>query len=266
MDEQTRKKYFDFNASDERMHTPGPEPEWNESMLFHMVELGGERGLLLRIGRRVNEGHAEVTVSQLFADGSIAVNIFREPISDNLAPSAGGLEFHLVEPLKQWRCTYQGIARILKDGRDLKNPKNLGTAPKQAWRIDLQYQDLIPVFAAAPGGSYVSAETINQRHYEGIAAVSGTVTLGKNTAQVRGFGFRDHSWGVRKWHSIDYWRWCYGQRDADNIFSVCRLQASGQTQISGVILRKGKLALPVLVWVISTVLMGWKPCKKGVCV
>jgi hypothetical protein len=25
-------------------------------------------------------------------------------------------------------------------------------------------------------------------------------------------------------------------------------------------------ALPVLVWVISTVLMGWKPCKKGVCV
>jgi glycerate dehydrogenase len=30
--------------------------------------------------------------------------------------------------------------------------------------------------------------------------------------------------------------------------------------------RPNFMALPVLVWVISTVLMGWKPCKKGVCV
>jgi hypothetical protein len=37
-------------------------------------------------------------------------------------------------------------------------------------------------------------------------------------------------------------------------------------RIARVAREKSIPALPVLVWVISTVLMGWKPCKKGVCV
>ncbi len=61
--------YFDFDASDEGLHQPGPEPQWNESVLFHLVEKDGQRALLLRIGRRVNEGHAEMTVAQLAVGG-----------------------------------------------------------------------------------------------------------------------------------------------------------------------------------------------------
>jgi hypothetical protein len=58
---------------------------------------------------------------------------------------------------------------------------------------------------------------------------------------VRGFGFRDHSWGVRNWQAVDCWRWYYAQLDADNLFSVVVMKASDtESNVAGILVRAGR--------------------------
>jgi predicted secreted hydrolase len=44
-------------------------------------------------------------------------------------------------------------------------------------------------------------------HYEQPGSMSGTVLVGERRAALSGRGLRDHSWGVRDWQEVPYWRW-----------------------------------------------------------
>lgn len=230
---------------DEGMHAPGPQKQWSESMFFHLPESDGRRATMLRMGRRVNEGYAEVTVLHHLPDGGAAIGFQRATIYDNTAMRAGGLHFEMLQPLKRWRCTFRGPVRRLADARALENPKAaLSAAPEIEVQLDFEFEDLVPCHAASPGKEYMVG-VVGDGHYRAVCEAHGVMTLEGERRTVDGFGFRDHSWGERNWHAFNYWRWVWGQFDRNNIFSVIALNteaagSAGARHVSGVVLREGR--------------------------
>ena len=60
-DRETHVRYV-LEPSDELNHDPGEEPTYNESMYLNAFDADQGTGAWVRIGNRVNEGYAEVTV------------------------------------------------------------------------------------------------------------------------------------------------------------------------------------------------------------
>jgi len=151
--------YFCFSADDERLHPPGPEPAWNESLAFCAIAANGA-AIFVRHGRRPNEGHIEVTVAQLNPEGSLDVAFAKRPIEEAVSDagnssSAAGLAFGLVEPLKRWRVSYEGKLRHIPDARQFaENPGiALKTAAVRDASFDLMFEDQGPLFAPGPNGT-----------------------------------------------------------------------------------------------------------------
>jgi len=59
----------DVTPKDEFMHPVSSDPHFSENMLFTFFARDGSHGGLIRIGNRVNEGHAEVTFLLFLPDG-----------------------------------------------------------------------------------------------------------------------------------------------------------------------------------------------------
>jgi hypothetical protein len=239
-----------FPPQDEYMHEPTDHPQFNESMYFNFVD--GESGFatLIRMGNRVNEGHAEVTVLLYLPGGGAAIHFERAPISDNSKFDAGGLRFEVIEPLQRMRVTYSGDAHVLERGTDLDDPKKaFTTSPVERLELTLDYENVIPVYGLEAstdgvGGIAGAADSIATGHYQGPCRVSGTVQLAGKEDQISGLGFRDHSWGPRVWQGPKYWRWVSGLADERNGF-VGWVSKIGDERPAdrGMVLRDGEFSL-----------------------
>src|SRR5947209_105296 len=101
-------------VEDEYMHEPTDHAQFNESAYYNLVDNDSGFGVLIRMGNRVNEGYAEVTVLIYLPDGGAAIRFDRAPITDNDAFDAGGLKFTVIEPLQVMEVTFEGTAYRLK--------------------------------------------------------------------------------------------------------------------------------------------------------
>jgi hypothetical protein len=240
-----------IDPADEGMHEPTAEPQFNESMYFNFVDQAGDGfATLIRMGNRVNEGHAEVTVLVYLPDGSAAVHIERAPISDNSKFDAGGLRFDVLEPLQKARVRYDGDAHKLARGIDLLDPKAaFTTSPLVPMSLDLEFTTIARLFGlgggeTGEGGIEGAEDTIATGHYQGGVLCRGTITIDGESRTVDATGFRDHSWGPRKWTAPRWWRWISAWIDDRNGFSVWSTKV-GDTQQpgNGAVLHDGKLSL-----------------------
>jgi hypothetical protein len=236
-----------FVTADEYNHPPTNEPQFNESAYFNFVDSTSEYATLIRMGNRVNEGHAEATVLVYLPGGAAALHFGRPTITTNDVFDAGGLRFDVIEPLQRMRCVYEGEANVLASGLDLADPKTaLTTSPIEPVHIDLEYENLIPVYGLSGGQSGIAGgeDTIATGHYQVPCRVVGTVSVGDRTIDVNGLGFRDHSWGPRKWQGPTYWRWVSCLCDDKNGF-VGWLNRVGDNRPpgNGMVLRDGKFSL-----------------------
>ncbi|WP_216893147.1 DUF7065 domain-containing protein [Nocardia alni] len=231
--------YFSVTAADEGMHDPGPEGQWNESAFVHVVEEDGRAGALFRIGRRVNEGLAEVTALHLRDGRDAFVGFERAPITGNGGWAAGSLDFRAAEG---WSVRFDGTLSHLPDGELFLDPgRAMRECPRVPARFELTAVDLVPPYRTTTDGTYHGGAAIAKDHYAGVARVSGSAVIDGRKREVRGFGFRDHSWGVRDWQAVDCWRWIYGQLDAENLFSVVVMYPSGgEPDVAGIALRGGR--------------------------
>ena len=64
-------------ARDEYMHEPTDDPQFNESAYYNFVDGDSGFAVLIRMGNRVNEGHAEVTVLVYLPDGGACIRFDR---------------------------------------------------------------------------------------------------------------------------------------------------------------------------------------------
>lgn len=238
--------YFSFDTSDEHLHTPGPEPTWNESLAFVAVDATGP-SLFLRHGRRHNEGHIEVTVAQLNLDGSLDVMFAKRPLdaeqsADRGTSSGGGLAFTLIEPAKRWRSTYQGkIKKIASYQAFADDPRAaLGDASAAACSFDLLFEDRGPLFGSGPDGAIPGGDTyLSARHYESTVHCVGDITIDDRTRHIETYGFRDHSWGKRDMTLAQFTRWFWVQHDAQTSCFGWFTRADGKDYSNGIILREG---------------------------
>jgi hypothetical protein len=232
------------------MHPPTDDPQFNESMYFNMVD--GESGFatLIRMGNRVNEGHAEVTVLVYLPGGAAAIHFERAPIASNDRFDAAGLRFEVVEPLERLRVHFDGTAYLLAQGTDLADPKSaFAQSPQVPLRLQLDYRNVVPVYglgASSPGASGIAGaeDSIAIGHYQGPCAVGGWVEVDGERRDVAGLGFRDHSWGPRKWQGPRYWRWVSCMVDEGFGFvGWCTRIGDERPAGNGMVMRGGEVAL-----------------------
>jgi hypothetical protein len=251
--------YCCFDATDEHLHAPGPQPAWNESLAFAAIEPDGP-ALFIRHGRRYNEGHIEVTVAQIAPDGSLDVAFAKRPldrdsIGDGRVSSGGGLDLELIEPAHRWRTTYQGPIRHVPHHRDFA--ANPGVALKAAAAADctfaLEFEDRGPLFGTGPNGSIPGGEKyLSGRHYESTVHCRGEISIGAATRRIDAYGFRDHSWGVRDMTQVEFTRWFWVQVDAQTSCVGWCTRADGADHRSGIIIRNGEFEVATSAQLTST--------------
>ncbi len=201
---------------DDYMHALESASNFNESRYYNWFDPAASMGGWVRMGNRVNEGHAELTVCLYLPDGRVGFMFKRPPIQTNDAHDAGGLKFEVMEPYVEHKVTYEGKVCVLKQPRDMADPPAaFKDNTHEACRIDLRLTAV-----GAPWGGEPEWEEGEERpdvdpekmfargHTEQHMAITGTVDIGTERYVISdGLGLRDHSWGPRYWQNIWWYRW-----------------------------------------------------------
>lgn len=203
-----------MEPKDEYPHAPEAVSNFNESAYFNIYDGAQKVGGWFRIGNRVNEGHAEVTICLYFPDGTAGFMFQKAKIDSNTAFDAGGARFDIIEPYRKLRVTYQGEILMLADPNALLDPgKAFKENPKQRCAVDLHYTGISPIYGGEhlnPDGSPIDLDlnhALARAHFEQHVKAQGTIRVGDQTWTVSGYGLRDHSWGPRYWQNIHWYRW-----------------------------------------------------------
>lgn len=203
-----------LEPSDEYTHEPDPVLNYNESMYLNAFDLEHEVGGWFRIGNRVNEGYAEVTVCVYLPGNRIGFMYGRPKIDNNDEMNAGGLSIEVVEPFKHLKVRYEGKVCLLDQPEQMADPRvAFSENPWVECQVDLNFYGISPMFGGRQvndDGSEIELEAENtfaKAHYEQHCATTGTIRVGEEVLDIDGLGLRDKSWGPRYWQAISWYRW-----------------------------------------------------------
>lgn len=208
-----------LEPSDEYPHEPDEASNYNESMYLNAFDLGLEAGGWFRLGNRVNEGYAEMSVCLYLSDGRVGFMFDRPRIETNEKMEAGGLTIDVVEPFEHLRVTYSGKVCLLDDPGQMSDPRTaFRENPIVPASVALDFRGVSPMYGGKPQYAdgreiEVDAETsFAKAHYEQHCSVSGTITVEPADGdpvvmEIDGFGLRDKSWGPRHWQALTWYRW-----------------------------------------------------------
>jgi hypothetical protein len=202
--------FGNLRPEDDLTHPPGPEPNYNESAYYNFFDREQGLGGFVRIGNRVNEGYAEVTLCLFLPQGDAVFNYLRPPISSNDAFAAGGMRFEVLEPFRRHRTTYEGWAIYLADPRALADPgQAFRTSPRVEVHLDLVHDAIGPVYGTTAAERDVQdlERAFARAHYEQHMRATGVLVIDGQEHRLQALGLRDHSWGPRYWQAIPWYRW-----------------------------------------------------------
>jgi hypothetical protein len=199
-------KRFRLGPEDEYPHAPDASPHYNESVYANAFDLSSRVGGWMRLGNRINEGVAEVSVCLYLPGGRLACLFAKPSITTHEQFSAGGLTFRVDAPLSAVTMTYDGDVFVLADPALLRDPKAaFGSAARARCTVDWHQTSLSP----AHGGEPLSPEQptaygrdFSLGHFNLHTKVDGRITVGDEVFEFRGHGWRDHSWGPRYWQNL----------------------------------------------------------------
>jgi hypothetical protein len=201
---------------DDYMHTPEDASNFNESRYYNWFDHEAGMGGWVRMGNRVNEGNAELTICLYLPDGKVAFQFKRPKITTNDEHNAGGLKFEVIKPYEEHRITYSGKVCVLDEPRDMAEPREAFTNnPHVECEIDLNLKAVGPAQGGEPEWEEGEAKPdldpekmFARGHTEQHMRSVGTVKVGDQTFEIKdGLGLRDHSWGPRYWQNIWWYRW-----------------------------------------------------------
>jgi hypothetical protein len=201
---------FVIHSYDELAHPPGPEVNFNESVYVNGFDAKTGTGGWLRLGNRVNEGHAELSVCLYLPGGRIACSFRRPSISANDRFDAGGLVYTVLEPFRSIEIRYEGELYIVDDPEALRDPQSLFARGADATgHVRLKVVAESPIHGGAP--AHDGVQTMHGRdfslgHFNQHGRISGEIQVGAEAFPIDGRGWRDHSWGPRYWQVIYYYR------------------------------------------------------------
>ncbi len=242
-----RKIVTILEPDDEYTHEPDPVPNYNESMYLNGFDLDAEVGGWFRIGNRVNEGYAEMTVCIYLPDGRIGFLYDRPKIDDNDRMAAGGLEIDVVKPFEHLPIGFDGKVCLLDEPAQMANPREAfennpfvecevrldvtGVSPMYGGL--LQYEDGSPIETDA-------SKSFAKAHYEQHTAVKGSIQVGEETITLDGLGLRDKSWGPRYWQALNWYRWLPMIFGPDFAMMLSIVDRDGSPNRGGMVLEDGE--------------------------
>jgi hypothetical protein len=239
---------FTLEPADEYPHANSGESNFNESMYFNFFDAAARLGGFLRIGNRVNEGHAETTVCLYAPGGDVLFHFARAAIDHGDRFAAGGARFEVEQPLERLRIGYRGKACRLADPLQMSDPrKAFAENPFEDVTVELEIRALAPaVGGERRGGPPRSLEAEFARgHYEQHHRAVGHVEIGGRRHAFDGFGLRDHSWGPRSWQAPLAYRWLTANFGADFGFAVTHISGRDGSEIRGGYIHRGREIVPV---------------------
>ena len=210
---------------DEYLHELGPEPTFNESMYFNVVDPARGIGAFFRLGNRANEGRGEMTCCVYLPDGRVAFMFQRPEVTTNDAFDAAGMAFGVVTPFEELTVTYSGKVVVLTDPLEMADPRAAFTTnPYATCEVSLTYRGTAPPFGGEPTVAHERpGEEFARGHYEQLVGARGAISVGDEHFEIDGYGLRDHSWGPRTWQAPWYYRWLVGCGGDDVGFMASRI-------------------------------------------
>ena len=139
-----------LEPEDEYPHEPDAAENYNESMYLNAFDpaRGGGR---FRLGNRVNEGYAEMTVCIYLPGGRVGFVYGRPPIDTNEKMDAGGLSIDVIEPFQHLRVRYRGKVCVLDDPGEMAEPRvAFRSNPWAACEVDLDFRGVSPMYGGKP--------------------------------------------------------------------------------------------------------------------
>lgn len=104
---------------DDEPHAASEALGWSESYSFHVVHPMERLALLTRIGVRPNEGIMDVGLDVYPSDGGLLAARHVRPIEDGAVDlEVEGVKYEMIDPLVEWRISYDGPAHSLRSSRD----------------------------------------------------------------------------------------------------------------------------------------------------
>ena len=235
--EEWIKKRVDMSEKDEYMHDFGKDlgkfPRYhNESWYFNFIDRSNRVFFVTRLSLHMDKNKSRILLL-LVVDGK-SNNYFNE-ISVEKMPSNwefdNKVKYYCIKPMNQWRVKYED----------------------KKFNLDITFEGRFPVFNLAEVEDHKTIikkygeellKVAAQEHYEQPMIATGTLDLKKRgevyeTRNIKGFGHRDHSWGIRKWVQIDRWNWVSAQFE-DETINFIKSDLLGKSPQTGVIYSKGK--------------------------
>ena len=174
-----------LDPEDEYTHEPDDAENYNESMYLNAFDLGLQAGGWFRLGNRVNEGYAEMTVCLYLPDGRVGFIYDRPQIDSNDEMRAGGLTISVVEPFEHLTVEYAGQICLLDDPSEMSDPRTaFRNNPMVDCTVSLDYRGVSPMYGGKPqyaDGREIEVEagtSFAKAHYEQHCVVTGTITVG----------------------------------------------------------------------------------------
>lgn len=236
---------FIMRPEHEFMHQPDTSTNFNESVYTNGFDIAKKVGGWMRLGNRVNEGHAELSVCLYLPDGRIACQFQRPTISTNDRFDAGGLSYEVVDPLRSVSMTYSGDLIIVDDPDALREPQALfATGPRLPGHVSWVHEAESPIHGGEPVDD--SVQTMYGRdfslgHFNQHGRVRGEIRVGDESWAIDGRGWRDHSWGPRYWQVIYFYRLFIANFPNGDGFMLLKItDQQGRVRREGVLLVDGQ--------------------------
>ena len=227
---------------DEYNHAPDDLVNFNESVYASGWDAGSKMGGWMRLGNRVNEGYAELSVCLYLPDGRVACQFQRPEITSNDGFEAGGLRYAVREPFKAMEMSYEGELLLLEDPEALRDPAAMfASAPRVEGAVNFEIRGVSPVHGGEPTAPEHEALMLygpqfSRGHFNQHIGVRGSIRVGAEEFPLHAHGWRDHSWGPRYWQAIWAYRLLIANFGADRGFMLLKnIMPDGTSRRLGVL-------------------------------
>lgn len=236
---------FRLEPKDEYPHQPDTSANFNESVYTNAFDPAQRVGGWMRLGNRVNEGYAELSVCLYLPDGRVACQFARPAITANDRFDAGGLRYDVVDPFRRVDMRYDGALMVLDDPDMLRTPETMfARATKVPGAVRWEHTGRTPMHGGEPTSVDVPTmygRDFSRGHFNQHIKVKGTITVGDQSWTIDGAGWRDHSWGPRTWQVIHYYRLFIANFDDGRALMLLKIaDRSGHARRVGVLLVDGQ--------------------------
>lgn len=216
-------RYLVIEARHEYFQAPGPGV-WNDSHVFTFFDESNDIEVFCKVGVLPNQGraHSWLTVSKCgrLVDCDFAWDL-PLPAGDIDDLRIGAYRIQLVEPLKTFRISVSN----------------------ERCEIKVLWEAVMPVFDYR--GAQALADKVAPNHYQQAGHVTGEVAWGGTRYEVKGYGFRDRSWGERDFSSLAEYKAIQGQAGRDFSFMAMKFRTKKGPLLSAGYIYDGKVAVGV---------------------